>query len=76
MERGIFATIFNILNSVQKGKDTNICLGPPRGLNSGPDFDNLKPQNLENIVTESCNDGCLELLGTETVNGKGTDMLV
>ena len=76
MGKAIFATIFKKLNSVKKSKDTNICLDPLRGLNPGGDFDNLKPRNLENIVTESCNGGCLELLGTETANGKGIDILV
>jgi hypothetical protein len=70
-KREIFATIFKILNSVMKSKDTNICLDPLRGLNPGAGFDNLTPQNLEKIVTESCNGRCLEVLGTETAYGKG-----
>jgi hypothetical protein len=57
MEKAIFATIFKILNIVKKSKDTNICLDPPRGLNPGAEFDNFKPQYLENFVTESCNSG-------------------
>ena len=76
MRKAIFATMFKILNSVKESKDTNICLDPLRGLNPCADFDNLKPQNLEKIVTESCNGGCLELLGTEKANRKGIDILV
>jgi hypothetical protein len=70
----MFATVFK--NSVKKSKDTNICLDSLRGLNPCADFDHLKPQNLERIVTLSCNGGCLEKLGTETVNRKGIDTLV
>jgi hypothetical protein len=74
MRKAIFATMFKILNSVKKNKDTNICLDPLRGLNPCADFDNLKPQNLEKIVIESCNGVCLEMFGTETVNRKGIDI--
>jgi len=76
MKKAIFATIFRMLNSVKKSKDTNIYLDPLRGLNPGAGFDNLKPQNSERFVTESCNGGCLKLLGTDTANGQNVDMLV
>lgn len=76
MKKAIFATILKIVNSVKKSKDTNNCLDPLRGLNAGVEFKNLKTQNLENIVTDSCNGGCLELLGTETANGKDKDILI
>jgi len=73
MKMAIFGTIFKILNSVKKSKDTNICLDPLRGLNPGSGFDNLKPQNSEKFVTESCNGGCMKLLGTDTANRQNTD---
>jgi hypothetical protein len=76
MKRAIFATIFKLLNSAKKSKDKNICLDPLRGLNPCADFDNLKPQNLEKIVTDSRDGRCLELLGTERANGKGIDIVV
>lgn len=76
MKKAIFATIFKIVNSVMKSKDTNISLAPLRGLNPGAGFDNLKPQNSEKFVTENCNGGYLKLLGTDTTNGQNTDMIV